>query len=176
MHFPSVIVDDMWVPTHFHGHEMERTPTLHAMFRNRMLATLSSVRGPGARRLYVKRAESRGERTVTNGEEVEGLLREFDFTVVSMEQFSTAQQMVLARDAEVMFGPHGAGMVHNLWMAPGSTVIELLPVTYQNHCMEVHARLLGHRYHGFVVENLSGKNNMCVDVAELRSLFKLIGL
>lgn len=56
-------------------------------------------------------------------------------------------QIRSTRSARVLIGQHGAGLVHMLWMPPGSTVVEIRPVAFaRRRVFERLAAVLGHRH------------------------------
>jgi hypothetical protein len=146
MEYPIITVQELWIPTHFHGHLMEDTPELHAEFRKQMLLGASKISVPSRKRLYIKRNAERKIRFVANSEELESLLAQHGFEPFEMERMTLREQIALAAKAECLIGPHGAGILHSLWMPEGSQVIELLPSSYPSEVMSVHSRLLQHRY------------------------------
>ena len=146
MEYPVVTVQELWIPTHFHGHLMEDTPELHAEFRKQMLLGATKISVPSRKRLYIKRTPARKIRFVANSEELESLISTYGFEPFEMERMTLREQIALAAKAECLMGPHGAGILHSLWMPEGSQVIELLPSSYPSEVMSVHSRLLQHRY------------------------------
>lgn len=98
-------------------------------------------------RLYISRNKSHFERKVVNEEALWQLLQRYDFQRVEMEKLSLREQIQLASGADVIVGPHGAGMTHALFMKPESLIIELFAPTYINPCLMPIADHLGHRYH-----------------------------
>lgn len=63
-----------------------------------------------------------------------------DFSRVELAKLTPAQQISLAAEAEVIAGPHGAGLAHVLFGKPGGRVIELFPPT---HLQPTYSRLAG---------------------------------
>src|SRR5690606_9715770 len=108
------------------------------------------------RRRYVAREASASARRIVDEEEVHGLLARYEFERVYMEDLSVAEQIELATQAAVIAGPHGAGMLHTLFMEPGGTVFEFFPPTCINYATTVPCKLLGHRYTPIVSEVLDG--------------------
>jgi capsular polysaccharide biosynthesis protein len=167
MEYPVLTVYDLWFPTHFHGHLMEDTPELHAEFRQQMLAGASKISVPTRRKLYVKRSAARRIRFIVNADEVETLLASFGFDAFEMERMTLREQVALMAQASCLLGPHGAGILHSLWMPRQSTVIEILPSCFQSEVMSVHSRLLGHQYFPFVVSATGPSMGMEVDCEAL---------
>ncbi len=87
--------------------------------------TLLDDRTPGSRRLYVQRTVNR---RVINEEELLPTLLERGFEI-----YDPAGSADSARDfasAEVVVGPHGAGLADLAFCAPGTGVLELLPESH----------------------------------------------
>ncbi len=98
-------------------------------------------------RLYLKRTNPDRPRRVINSEELESMLESFDFKTVDLDQIPFVEQIKLLSHAEAVVTPHGAAMVHTLFMHERSLVIELFGSNYVNPCMMQTMLLLKHRYH-----------------------------
>ncbi len=68
--------------------------------------------------------------------------------VVELTGMPPADQIRLFSHATAIIGQHGAGLAHMLWMAPGSTVVEIQPplVAGVDHIFRELAAELGHTY------------------------------
>jgi hypothetical protein len=109
-----------------------RTPPWAVGFVRERLrpADLECVSG---RRLYVTRGRLRHNRIVTNEDEVVEMLAGRGFEVVDPGQIeSVAEEIRIFGEAEVILGPHGAGLSNLLWASPGATVIEFFDPDYLN--------------------------------------------
>ena len=79
----------------------------------------------GPRRLYVTR-EGAGTRRLLNEEALAGMLgSEFGFERVRNESLSLAEQAALYRNAEIVLGPHGAGLTNVVFARKPRALIEL---------------------------------------------------
>jgi len=78
----------------------------------------------GAKRIYVARGAA-PRRRVLNEAAVETLLKAHGFISVNPGALSFADQVALFADAEIVVGPHGAGLTNCVFMAPGGALIEL---------------------------------------------------
>jgi capsular polysaccharide biosynthesis protein len=96
-----------------------------------------------ARRLYVSRSAT--GRTVKNEGEVTAALERFGVEVVLAERLTFAEQVRLFSSAELVCGPHGAGLA-NAVFATEATVVELLQPSHPNPCIRDLAAAAGHRY------------------------------
>jgi predicted O-methyltransferase YrrM len=120
------------------GHMLGRWPWLLRSVRERIIPRLPAGESP--RYLYIGR---RGDkRRVLNEPDVLSRLAADGFAVVFMEDYPIEEQVRLARDAEVIVGPHGAGMVFSMFMKPGGTIIEMFHARYINPCMSAICNLL----------------------------------
>jgi Glycosyltransferase 61 len=90
------------------------------------LASLAPQPDGGNRRLYVSRARA-GRRAVSNELELTELVVSHGFEVVQPEMLPLHEQVELFAGAEVVAGPHGAGLTSVLFSPPGTLLIELQP-------------------------------------------------
>lgn len=95
-------------------------------------------------RIYISRENLSGRgRDVTNREELHSVLKEFDIEVFTPETLSIAEQIRLYGSANLIVGPHGAGLT-NMIFAEDASVVELLSTRYP---MYQHlAQVSGHDY------------------------------
>ncbi|WP_338007703.1 glycosyltransferase family 61 protein [Natronoglomus mannanivorans] len=89
--------------------------------RNQMLDAVDSPR-KGAR-IYISRRNAT-KRQVVNEESVSNALQRLGFETYALEELSVEEQVELFSDAEVVVGPHGAGLA-NLVYADDPLVVEL---------------------------------------------------
>lgn len=75
-------------------------------------------------RIYISRAGA-SRRRVINEAEVATYIREQEFAVVQLENYSFAEQVSIMARARVMVSIHGAGLTNMLFMPVGSKVLEL---------------------------------------------------
>lgn len=124
-------------------------------------------------RIYISR-ENLGDRGryVTNRKELKRVLDEFGVTICTPETRSVAEQIRLFENAELIMGPHGAGLI-NMIFSEHTTVVELLGKPYP---MYQHlSQLCGHDYRFLQCEGGDGHHTPIeVDIAELRELLARI--
>lgn len=77
-----------------------------------------------ARRLWISRAGA-GRRRMPNEAELLRVLEEFGFESVRTEDLGVAGAAQLCAEAEVIAGPHGAGLANVAFMPPGGQVLEI---------------------------------------------------
>ena len=87
------------------------------------------------RRIWISRRDSRRRELAW---EDELLARLPGFSRVELAGLSPAEQIELAAGAEVIAGPHGAGLSHALFGRPGAHLVELFP---RSHLQPIYGRL-----------------------------------
>ena len=107
--------------------------------------TLHDNVGRRNRRIYISRRKA-SERRVGNEGALVDRLRSLGFARYELEDLSPAQQIRLFQKAEVVVGPHGAGLA-NLLFATDATVLELQPSTTVATHFYFLCKRLGHSYH-----------------------------
>ncbi len=123
-------------------------PAVFHLLRERLLQAItdqpSSDTPP---QLWLERgAQTRLGRRLVNGEEVERLLKRQGVERVDLGALPVIQQLSLARDAQLLAGPHGSAFVHSQLMPPGSAVVECFSPLYLNPTYTNIYRLQRHRY------------------------------
>ena len=97
------------------------------------------------RRLYVTRRLARCRR-VTNEQELEPILLDHGFEIIEAESLSFAEQIRLFSQAEVVAGPHGAGLTNILFAPESCKVLELFQPSYVLASSYKIATCLGQQY------------------------------
>lgn len=82
---------------------------------------------PPFRRIYVSRADA-GSRKVCNEDALLSMLEPLGFSAVHLTGMEAEAQWALFARAEVVIAPHGAGLSNLMFCAPGTLVIELMPI------------------------------------------------
>jgi hypothetical protein len=95
--------------------------------RERLLPVPDPTAKP--RRLYVTRRLARGRR-VANEQELEPILINFGFEIIEAESLTFLEQVCLFSQAEVVAGPHGAGLCNVLFAPAGCKVLEFFQPSY----------------------------------------------
>jgi len=83
------------------------------------------------------------------------LPHEYMLRSVYLEDLSFLDQVDLFYHTDILVAQHGAGMTNCAFMRPGSTIIELPPVTYP--CYQILSRQCGHKHYlpeGNIYENI----------------------
>ena len=94
------------------------------------------------RRLFVSRALA-DRRRLVNEDEVLARLRPLGFEKVTAEDLSFADQASLFGSAEIIAGPHGAGLANAVFAASGAIVIEVRPGALRPDGVSAFATLAG---------------------------------
>jgi hypothetical protein len=141
-----LFVETLYLPQRFAGGDIE--PDILLSLRQKLLDTIEpSLKGGPDQRIYISRNKlNTRRRIVVNEDELSEVIAPYGFKTVYMEQISLKEQIALMSRANVLITPHGAGMVHTLFMPPQSLVIELFAPTYINPTMLSAIKLLKHRY------------------------------
>lgn len=106
-------------------------------------------RGQRGDRLFISRRHA-AYRRVVDDDAIETLLVQRGFTVVYLETFGFAEQVAMMAQAQVIVAPHGAGLTHLLFCAPGTVVLELFAPSYVPHYFWELAAI-GHLHHYHLV-------------------------
>jgi capsular polysaccharide biosynthesis protein len=122
---PHVQADELVVPSLI---TEKHPPWSAAWLRSRLLPD-GPPAGPRTR-IVLTRGPSANNRTVRNEAEVQELLRGYGFIAVDPGKLSVAEQIATFARAELIVGPHGAGLTNILFAGPGARVIELFPAGY----------------------------------------------
>ncbi len=78
------------------------------------------------KRVYISRRDARLRR-VSNEDSILPILEKRGFKCVTLAGMPMAQQVQIFRQAEAVVAPHGAGLTHTVWCAPGTKIIEFIP-------------------------------------------------
>jgi hypothetical protein len=122
----------------------ELTSSAVSWLRKRMLGHITRTNIRPHKRIYISRNDSH-KRRVVNERELVRMLTSFGFEKFLLSQMSVEDQLKLFSEAEIVVGPHGAGLTNLLW-GKNISVIELLGYYIRPH----YARLcnsVGHKYH-----------------------------
>jgi capsular polysaccharide biosynthesis protein len=80
--------------------------------------------GRNKRRFYITRRAA-GRRRVTNESELEPILERFGFEIIETENLSMREKVRMFSEAEMIAGPHGAGLTNILFAPAGCKVLEM---------------------------------------------------
>ncbi len=128
--------------------------------------------GPPCRALYITRADA-GARRVINEPEVQEVLRQYGFEVVSLTGIPFLRQVALFSEARIIVGAHGAGFANAVFCQPGSRLVEFMPETRPVDCFERLARIIGMKYDSIIgrPDDAAGQSgDHMIDIPVLRDL------
>jgi capsular polysaccharide biosynthesis protein len=99
------------------------------------------------KRIYVSR-KSAATRQLVNEEELLSMLEsEFEFHPILNEDYTIIDQVAIYRDADIVIGPHGAGLTNTLFAESPSLLAEMFSQVQQPFYQTL-AQAMGIRYLG----------------------------
>lgn len=119
-------------------------PSLLDDFRSTVFSHVSARKNSG--RIYISRNRNSQKRRIVNEEELIKIISKYHFETIFAETLSFRDQVSNFLCAEALITPHGAGMVHSIFMTPGSLILEGFAPDYVNPCMTSVCDYLGHKY------------------------------
>lgn len=132
-------VETLLVPTY-----PDPIPSECRWLRDRMRSTTgASDRSGSSERIYVSR-EDATVRDVRNKDRLQMTLDRYGFDTYVLSELTVAKQVQLFSDADIIVGPHGAGLTNSLY-ADDVTVVELLGEQKRGAFFRL-SRILGHEY------------------------------
>lgn len=153
-------IERLFVPQQISGgSNLGAYPTLIETLRSRLLRHAQSTSHNFHERVYLTRNQPGLERTIVNDTALQEVLQPFNFTTITMEEKSLAEQIAIMSNVQVLIGPHGAGFVHCLFMPTDSLVLELFSARYVNACMLPVIEQLRHRYYMIVNNDSADEPN-----------------
>lgn len=128
---------------------------------------LQSKLGQGVhapRKLYISRQNASKRRVLNEKNYIHELLGK-GYAIAMPEKMSIQGQADYFREAEMVIGPHGAGLANIAWSLKPKT-IELVTPAYTNPCCWLVAACMGWDY-GYVISEPTGNEDLIVDQHEL---------
>ena len=119
------------------------------------------------RRIYISRRDA-STRKVSNEAEVMQLLKPLGFEEVVLSNLSLKDQVELFSSAELVIGPHGAGITNLVFCPPGSKLIEFMPRAISSRLYYLLCKKAGIAYGCLMVDE--DANSFRVDIIKLREL------
>ncbi|GGI95807.1 hypothetical protein GCM10008995_02320 [Halobellus salinus] len=160
---PAIDVDTLVLPAY-----PEATPENLRWLRRHIQAPLTEGQHKSQKRIYISRGNAQ-KRKISNENQIEDVLDKFGFKRVLAEDFAFTQQVKLFSNAEVILGPHGAGLTNMIW-ANNAKIIELHNNYIRDHYY-ILANNLGHNYQpiqGRSIKPDDINSNLIIDPSELR--------
>jgi len=147
--------------------------------RDRILSNLGSTEGytHKRKRIMISRRLAAGRR-VLNEDEVMHFLKKLGFELFCLETMSFSEQVFLFSNAEVVIGPHGAGL-SNIVFSESVKVIELF-ADYINPSFYTLATSLGFQYGCLKCKEVKNihphRSDMIVNIIQLERLLNMMGV
>ena len=108
----------------------------------------SERRSDEGNKLYISRKNS--SRSPANESRVEEILKGRGFEIVQTEDLHLREAINLISTADVLMGPHGAGLSGQIWMNSGSRCIDLAASSYWTEDIYRLSSILNHQYIPFI--------------------------
>lgn len=109
---------------------------------------ISERRSVEGRKLYISRKNS--SRSPANEIRVEEILKGRGFEIIQTENLHLREAINLISTADVLMGPHGAGLAGQVWMQSGSRCIDLAASSYWTEDIYRLSSVLNHKYIPFI--------------------------
>ena len=126
-------------------------------------------------KIYVSRTLP-SARVIANEAELLPSLQEMGFQICRLEQMPFEEQVQIFRNAEVVVGPHGAGLTNLIFCKPGTRVVEILAKGYERRCYWSLSSELGQNYQFYLGEpefpGRRGEPDIKIDASLFLSVFK----
>jgi capsular polysaccharide biosynthesis protein len=116
------------------------------------------------KRIYVSRRNA--SRAPSNEKEIEETLELIGFQIIDCNEMTLFEQFKAFREAEIVVGPHGAGLSNVIFCEPGVKIIELIPPAFHNPCYREISSLAGFHYEAFPYEAFSSAARIIKEVEE----------
>lgn len=131
----DVLFDQFWVPSLGNFSPLQLRQVRESLLKAAQIEPWEqeSPTQTKRRRLYFSRRDA-ASRRVSNEADLWSLLRAFQFELLELGGMSLREQMRLMNEAEVIMGPHGAGLSNLVFAPPDCKLIELMPRDTVNHC------------------------------------------
>jgi capsular polysaccharide biosynthesis protein len=118
-------------------------------------------------RIYVSRSDAE-DRRIRNEDELMSMLNNYGFKRIVPGEHTFREQVRQFSDAEIVLGPHGAGLT-NIIFSTETTLVELFG-SYRNACFFTLANGIGHGYVSVTCH--SQANDIIAEVSEIESLIQ----
>jgi hypothetical protein len=122
------------------------------------------------KRIYIKRVTEK--RKLENIEEIEELLKQFNFKTIQPELLNNPYPIF--NNADIVVGEHGAGLSNCVFCKPTTNIVELIPINHINpHFISI-SKVNNLQYHA-LLSPYNIDESMCIgDIRGLRSLLSSI--
>jgi capsular polysaccharide biosynthesis protein len=142
--------------------------------RNKLLSSLIDEENVhlASKRIYVSRSQS--SRKIVNEAEILQILTKYNFEVIHCENMSLTEQIKIFSEAEIVLGPHGAGIYNQTFCHSGTSIIEIYNKEYWHHSSRIISSFMGHKHWHIFGENVSSDWQTWVDPLKLEKVLSLV--
>lgn len=156
------------------NHRFENSLNDFMWLRDRCLSQVENCPYPNdERKIYVSR-QNAGERMVSNYHMLEEELAARGFEVIKAEFLTFKEQIKIFNSADVIMGPHGAGMA-NIMFADNPLIIELFPENYVVGGMKCFSDVLGFEHEPIITRSTPNRD-LVINIDEFRKVLDDIGV
>ncbi|WP_027186028.1 glycosyltransferase family 61 protein [Desulfovibrio inopinatus] len=139
--------DDIFYPTVLRGEAFSPHPTILDGYQviKKRLAERTEEQTPAVqsgKRLYVSRHDAE-RRVLANESELAAAMEKRGFTVIAPGELPYSEQIQVFSQAEIIVGPHGAGLTNIVYSDNLRLLFEIFPEPYLNPCFIRLANLKG---------------------------------
>jgi hypothetical protein len=169
----DLLVKNCIIPDFVHPVGVPSIATLQ-LLRN-SFKIIDGKKSPVIKRIYVGRKAKR--RNISNENHLITMLSHLGFRHYYLENMPFGDQVNLFKYAEIIVGPHGAGLSNIVFSEVHFKLIELFPSTYNNACYFNIAMQLDAEYFCFESDTRDKFDNFKVDIKWLESsLIEILSL
>jgi capsular polysaccharide biosynthesis protein len=136
--------------------------------RHRIGAPVPAVVSASPRRIYITRRGAR-HRRVLNEDQLLLVLKTHGFAMVEPEKLSLDEQITLFRQAEIVMGPHGAGLAGAMF-AKFTKLIVLYATDRPPNYFHSQCVVLGHRHYFLAHNQPNEDDDFRVDISSVTAL------
>jgi hypothetical protein len=119
------------------------------------------------KRIYISRKNA--TRSPENEEEIEKTLTKLGFQILNCEEMSLFAQYDAFRQAEIVIGPHGAGLSNLMFCEADVKVIELIPRDFHNPCYEKLCSIVSLDYRAIPYDGFNSEESIMKFIIDLIS-------
>lgn len=164
-------------------HPSEYPKWVTNFLRNEFLLTRDVPLSEDYERIYISRSKA-WQRRLLNEEEVQTIMRERHFRIVTLEDLSFMEQVRIFASAQIVVAPHGAGLGNLVFCKPGTKVVEMFSPDYVSNyywhlCNQVdlkHYYLIGGNVTKPNESWWAGSSDFKVDTEKLIWLLNIAGI
>ena len=114
-------------------------------------------------KIFIERKIQNNKKFLSNINEIRAILSKFNFNFISFEDLSFKEQIEVMNSCKILVGLHGSGFTNMVFMNSGSSVIDILPLSYsmpQTKEVEVIANIVDVNYYKISAKDVSNSQNI----------------